>query len=535
MAGVRSVVVVGVLLSCASPTPPRAIVAPAKPAPRPASEPTIEQLWTSPEARDRERAIVRLEASCAKGVASHCLLLGRALFAGTFVDLDQDRAKKLFALACEGRDANACHQLGSLLQIDDRTAATRYYEKSCQLDDPSGCLFLAEMKLGSEREELRQRAFDMARERCERGESASCFSAEYYMRTRPTLGTIPPAAWRAVIDKLQRSCSADVASACGELGAIHEKGYGGIPADTLRGVQLYERACELREARYCALASYGYADAPNKNALKARGLQRAACDLGYESSCFMATKAEGVEPAQRLALLERGCELYDNSSCHELWTHFTEVAPDAKRAATIARRLCGLGFSERCNTLGAEREKAGDKDGARALYRIACRNGDYWHGCGRELALSDDAARAARLAEIPASRRDLAHYACCDDPKQPATNATAAVLRLAYAIRSSDAAAVTAQIHGRKNLIVRVGSHGDAMGDTDVTHTIKKKAVDMKKLVGVMSFDESNLACGPFAADEAQCTTHEGGFGAVYTVAKAEDRLWVVRIDEESH
>jgi TPR repeat protein len=534
---VRALVVVGVLVSCASPAPPRVTSPPlvTKPVPRPASEPTIEQLRASPMPEDRARAIVRLEASCAKGVAEHCHVLAMSLFAGTFVDRDQDRAKRLFGAACDAKYANACHQLAGLLQSEDRAAAARYYEKACQLDDASGCSFLAEMKLGAERDELRQRAFDMARERCERGESQGCFGAEYYLQTKRAQGAIPPEVWRTVRDKLQRACSSEVATACGELGVIHEKGYGGVPTDTLRGLQLYERACELREGRYCALASYGYTDAPNKNALKARGLQRAACELGYESSCFWASKAEEVEPAQRLALLEKGCALYDNSSCSELFTHYTQVATEATRAGTIARQLCGLGFDEHCNTLGAEREKAGDRDAARALYRIACRNGDYWHGCGRELALSDETSRAARLAELPASRRDLALYACCDDAKQPATNATAAVLRLAYAIRAGDATAVTAQIHAKKMLTVRIGSHGDAMGDTEVTHTIKKKAVDMKKLAGVMSFDESNLECGPFADDEAQCTTAEGGFGANYTVAKLDGRLWVVRVNEESH
>lgn len=272
------------------------------------------------DAGDTAAATVLWEASCARGHARGCALVGDVYASGAAsTGVDEGKAIVAYAAACAGGLFEACGRAVALRGDAgmDPVELRGLYDVSCEGGLLEACDYLAGMMLdgvgGPADPQAAARLFDRA---CEAANADSCIHLAWMGRGD---GGRAPLRW------LERACELD-AAACVVLGEVHEKG--GIEgADPAAARTAYERACGADRADAChhlgmALASGngGAVDQPG-----AARMYLVACDGGHAEACVS------------LAL------------AHE---HGTGVPVDAELAAHYRARACSLGATTHCPSKG---------------------------------------------------------------------------------------------------------------------------------------------------------------------------------------
>lgn len=91
-------------------------------------------------------AVVPLRRACEGGIAQSCTALGVLFADGRGIGADEDEAKRLFLLGCEGDDAKGCYHYGAMFHSpsgragSDNALAFRYYQKGCALGSSISCI-----------------------------------------------------------------------------------------------------------------------------------------------------------------------------------------------------------------------------------------------------------------------------------------------------------------------------------------------------------------------------------------------------------
>ena len=281
-----------------------------------------------------------------------------------------------FDQACAAGNADGCEQLAR--RVPSR--ARELHGKACDGGNLGGCLRSGELALAAGKRADAAARFTSA---CDLGDAASCDRAG-------TL-TADATAARAL---LERACDQDVAAGCAHLAPFVAKGQGGA-RDWGHGLALATKSCELAHATTCALVAELRRHPPDPRcddvteckrmcdeqiagscrllaervAIDARPeLYRNACDLGDAKSCAIA--GDGADEVVSAAdLYARACKLGDARSC--TYARYTDAARGSKPARDALRRACATDV-DACIVLGMVFEPT-DKHEAGRLWRDACR------------------------------------------------------------------------------------------------------------------------------------------------------------------
>jgi hypothetical protein len=136
-----------------------------------------------------------------------------------------------------------------------------------------------------------------------------------------------------------------------------------------------ESFCARGAPEACGLAGRLFSD---DDPARARRWSLRACELGYGDGCVAASEME-TAPADKLRLLERGCQL-DALSCLHLAHHFEhDRQPDLTRAATLYEKACretGTGCDSAADLYERGAGTPGDRAKVKELRRIAADNAD---------------------------------------------------------------------------------------------------------------------------------------------------------------
>ena len=213
------------------------------PAPSPASQgcPTVQACTAEADdalgVNDIPKALNALNRACVFGDAHSCAREGVYLTTNPQHDGDVQRARVLFAQACDNNDGLGCEQLA--MTADDAKAA-QLYDKSCSLGDNNACGKLAfRLHAGKGTSVDNARAFQLA----------------------------------------QQSCQAGAGIGCAALGRAYAEGWNGT-VDKDQAKTLFTKSCDLNDGHGCADLADVTTD-PNE----AARLRAKACAQGYHEAC----------------------------------------------------------------------------------------------------------------------------------------------------------------------------------------------------------------------------------------------------------
>jgi TPR repeat protein len=332
--------------------------------------------------KDRERALVLLEATCGHEDVPACTALGRT-YGLHFRDRDASaRARQLLAWGCERRSAVACTGLGRLAQVGEEPPAKERYRLGCELGDGEGCELLAQDEreaFGGDRGRAReayQRACQLGRlsscqllardqiesdetradgvallvATCKRGHRPSCFeAAELFaplVSDRPDCDAARPLA--------EAACRAGEREACPILDACLP---GGGP------VARHAAACEKGYGMACLYWAEAQ-PAGTADPEQLRRAYRAACmgNTGPRASLIACGRGAALDLAtahtqehgtHALHDLDEACEASSGQACCDLSTAFRRgiwTLIDLPRAERLRAKACQLGERRCCVT-----------------------------------------------------------------------------------------------------------------------------------------------------------------------------------------
>lgn len=201
--------------------------------------------------KDEPRAVALLERGCELKLPMACFNLGYTAASGRGMVQDSARAAELYEFGCTGKIGEACNALGDLLkdaETPDAKRALVFFEKGCELKATRGCV-----NAGG----LHYFGNGTARDQAKAG--------RYY----------------------RLACDADVGLGCAGLATMVLLGEGGLVADPLSAMDLYEKGCRLDTYYGC----YTYGLALSNGSLGAPDVEhaepalRSACDAGNAEAC----------------------------------------------------------------------------------------------------------------------------------------------------------------------------------------------------------------------------------------------------------
>ncbi len=154
-------------------------------------------------------------------------------------------------------------------------------------------------------------------------------------RRRPTLSTQQAERLRTEQKAvLEQKCAAGKADACAKLGFVLAHPRGGILGDPGRGLQLYERACDMGSALGCANLGHSFEVGQQIQAdkVKAARFYQRACDLGDPVGCrnlaLLYDSGAGVplDTVRGGQLLAKACRQGDSMACLDVGSDYRVMA-----------------------------------------------------------------------------------------------------------------------------------------------------------------------------------------------------------------
>lgn len=262
---------------------------------------------------DYARAAAAFETSCDLGQSASCAELGYLYMLGKGVTKDPTRGEQLLKKACDAEDGVGCGGMAiARHEQRDLTAAHRFAEEACRLQDRGGCRFLATLLLKGD---------GVARD---------------------------PARAVALLDS---ACAAEDFTAC--FGLANTYGVGvGVPRDTRKANALARKACDGGVKEACDLLS-------GKPALQQElpDGALAACEAKDATACIALGEnlIRGGEFVRAAPALQVACAADHSWSCSQLATaHLLGgrgVPKDAKRARELYQKACADKEKSACEAL----------------------------------------------------------------------------------------------------------------------------------------------------------------------------------------
>ena len=319
---------------------------------------------------DWARGAKTAQRACNLGAFTFCAALGTAVAQGQGTEKNSERARELYAWACDHRAPAGCYNLGVFYATGttvavDTVEGKRLQVRACELGLASACKVL--------------------------GMPAPVVAPPATV-VAPVTATPPPdplAPARAAHErkdyatakKLYRPlCDGGNVQACAALGdVVFDSG------NEAGAVLLWEKACNGRVAYACTEVASGHLARANQSAA-ARNLAiqagTKACDLGDGDGCLVV--ADATTPLERRSVwFERACALNLGDGC-AFAAHSARQGDFGPRNAAAAVRFgekaCTLGNWIECAIAGHAfangTDVARDPVKAKQLYTTGCDHGD---------------------------------------------------------------------------------------------------------------------------------------------------------------
>lgn len=218
---------------------------------------------------DEPEAVRHFEAACGKNHGRSCTAFATALWDGTSVTIDQQRAASLWQKGCELKSRVGCRQAGSLFEKGEVVAknldsALAFYQKSCDLDLESACahtgrLLLAQGRASEAAAPLRKACLETNINKV-RGDA--CLNLGQMLAEGNGLERDAAEAFEA----FHMGCRDNSAGSCVEAGRAAEAGNGHEP-DHNAALHFFGKGCDLKSKQGC------------------EQLCRMQCDMGYPDAC----------------------------------------------------------------------------------------------------------------------------------------------------------------------------------------------------------------------------------------------------------
>ncbi len=226
---------------------------------------TSPRFWETACGEDRRNACQTwlrvLSVQCADGSTAMCNELAVALEEGRAAPPNPVEAARHYQTACAAGHPEACANLASMRYEGrgverDRADALALSATACELGLADACTNVsAQLLHGDGAPADPARAASFVAKACDRsGAPQLCEqAAAIHLAGRFADRPVPRDPARAAA-ALERACDAGAATACANLGLMHERG-DGIPADAAAAQRLRSKACQLGLAQACATAA----------------------------------------------------------------------------------------------------------------------------------------------------------------------------------------------------------------------------------------------------------------------------------------
>lgn len=253
--------------------------------------------------------------ACAQGDNQACLVAGlQALSEAKQRESAKADAKRLLTLACDGKVAEACRHLGTLLKTGDVFKADpveslNRLKMACDLQDQRSCNLIVDhydekhdekgmvtylgkaCEAGDDNACMRAVALDpngnieWVVRACELGRMDACLDAATRFDKGEQANEDPVAA----LKYYEKACQLENAPSCMIAAQMHESGRG-TQANMTKAIEWYDKACQRRMVRACARIGdiYLAGEGIEKDIKKSHFYHNIACATGYRASCSKA-------------------------------------------------------------------------------------------------------------------------------------------------------------------------------------------------------------------------------------------------------
>jgi len=274
--------------------------------------------------------VVLHHQACDSGSLLGCNFLGLKYRNGDVVVHDEDRAERLFALACGGGELRACHNLTPVekeqeppeleqelpeLEQEQEEAAPVKPTGSCMGCNCRG--LLGEDVAGSGSKTPSPELLS-EHEACFKGDISMCYNLGLmYLQ-----GNGVAVNEEEAISLFKTSCAGGEMLGCTNLGTMYAEGKG-VPRNDMQAVGLYHQACKGGEMIAChnLAGKYDRGEGVVEDHTKAASYYRMACNSGDMRSCtelgMKYAMGEGVAQnnAQAAALFNQACMAGEIMGC----------------------------------------------------------------------------------------------------------------------------------------------------------------------------------------------------------------------------
>ena len=286
-------------------------------------------------------------APCEPGNAARCYELGLASFIGQGAAPDYEQARTYFEIAGAGADADprAWLYLGTIYRWGygvevDGERSKELFDMACLGNVTHACTFLAEQLIYDDEGWDFQRAASLLSYSCEEGHVRGCA----YEGLAHLLGLGTAVDYAAAVERFEIACDGSDAAACNNLGEMYLLGLG-TERDHKLAAFYYEKSCEGGGPVGCLSLGdmYHYDKLLPSDPERARYYYREACDRESEMACYRLESPESS--LSEVAFDEAACEEGLAGACYsaQLIYQVGEGVPvDLGKAALYQQKACAL-------------------------------------------------------------------------------------------------------------------------------------------------------------------------------------------------
>lgn len=330
-----------------------------------------------------------LASSCQRKGYLACSILGYFFDSGMAGATNAKQAVRYYTLACDGGDADGCHNLGLSLYAGrgiqkDVARAVALFVKACKAQSRNGCLSLAFQYFpGGFLGVNYEKAIQLLEPVCVIRTPDSCrfLGQAYYYGRKDS---------RAAVHAYEWSCDEGESEGCERLGAHLLYGEG-IVQDKVRASLLLRKGCDENSGFACYHLAQQWFDIDKPQA--ALPLWAKACTLGSQDACVelgelhLFGKGTPRDEQAAFKVFDASCKASFAPACTELgvlYQHGWGVAADEQRATALFQSSCDGGSAAGCTWLAFALETGAvlGKDLARAIALLeqSCKEG-FNRGC----------------------------------------------------------------------------------------------------------------------------------------------------------
>jgi TPR repeat protein len=201
----------------------------------------------------------------------------------------------------------------------------------------------------------------------------------------------------------QTACKLGHPSACASFGQMQFRGQGVAP-DQAQGLQAMQQTCDQGLGLGCEYAAWAVSQ-DSARAGEAMALLQKACDLGQDSGCSELGRQQAVAEDFTAAIASYGkaCDQNHAPACRAMAVLFSDgkgAAGDGARAVPLLQKACDLNDGPACHALGWAQYRNADYARSTSYFTKACdlRDGEGCTMLGYQAELGNGTAADVAVA-----------------------------------------------------------------------------------------------------------------------------------------